>query len=309
MKSLIAKGLPLLMILGGILILVFGLRYYQSPLTRLRLYGVILEQPIASSGPANFLLGWHSDVKSWTEHDGRLDTPLADETTDETSTLRVERLHGTSTENLILVKPQEWISTVHNAYGIQNQVIPLNHPSIVAATILLDKQWTLLERQEGSAWRVGRAMQFLIPKFPKGLVRPGSTWTEHLAWQEGIEGWRIGWQADLQWVLKGFDTCYGVPCAQLSYVASLQPTLLQQAPWSKGANPLIGYAGEARGDALYNVAEKFVISNSMTYSGTVRIHIPKLNAIPVELIMGISRGDGDGDVVLQFNDKIDVRLP
>jgi len=309
MKSFIAKGLPILMIVGGILTLVFGVRYYQSPLARLRRYGVILEQPIAASGPADFLLGWHSDVKSWTEHDDRLDTPLADETTDETSTLHVVRLAGTSTENLILIKPKEWISSVHNAYGVQNQIISLDHPSIAAATILFDKQWTLLERREETAWRVGRALQFLIPKFPKGLVRPGSAWKEHLAWTEIIGGWKIGWQADLQWVLKDFDTCDGAPCAQLSYEASIEPTLLQEAFWSKGANQKIQFAGQARGNALYNVVEKFVISNTMAYSGKAKIHIPQLDAVPDELKSGVSRGEGDGDVVLQFNDKIDVRLP
>jgi hypothetical protein len=309
MKSFISKGLPALLMAAGILTIVSGLIYYLSPITRLRLYGVTLEQPVASAGPANFLLGWHSDVKSWTEHDGRLDTPLPHETTEETSTLSIERLPGTSTENLVLVKPQEWICRVNSASGEKNQVIPLNHPSIAAATVLLDKQWTLLERREGSAWRMGRALQFLIPKFPKGPLRPGSTWKEHLAWTEGIGDWRVGWQADLQWVLKGFETCYGAPCAQLSYEASLEPSLQQEAVWSKGASHNIRFSGQARGEALYNVAEKYVISNTLIYSGTAKIHIPQLSAVPEDLRVGAFSSDDDGDVVLQFNDKIDVRLP
>lgn len=295
--------------LAGTLILVVGLIYYLAPITRLRLYGVTLEQPVAASGPANFLVGWRSHVKSWTEYNGRLDTPMADDTTDETSTLFVERLPGTPTENMIQVKPKEWIRSVKNASGFANQIIPLNHPSIATATILLDKQWTLLERREGAAWRIGRALEFLIPKFPKGPVRPGSTWKEHLEWTEVTSDWKLGWQADLQWVLKGFEPCYGVPCAQLAYDATLQPVLLQEASWSKGASRDIHFAGTAHGEALYNTTQKFVISNTLTYSGKIKIHIPNLEEVPEELRVGAPPINSDGDVVLQLDDKIDIRLP
>jgi len=309
MKSLTKKALPILLMIAGILTIVVGLAYHRSPMTRLRLYGVTLEEPVASSGPANFLLGWRSHVKSWTEHAEHLDTPLADETMDETSTLLVQRLPGTSTENVVQVKPKEWIRSVKNASGFTNQVIPLNHPSIATATLLFDKQWTLLERREGAAWRTGRALQFLIPKFPKGLVRPGSTWKEHLEWTEVMSDWRLGWRADLQWVLKDFDTCYGDPCAQLAYSASIEPVLLQEPFWSKGASRDIRFSGQAHGEALYNVKEKFVISNTLTYSGTAKIHIPRLEAVPENVRVGASMVSSDGDVVLQFDDKIDVRLP
>jgi len=294
---------------SGLVTIIAGLSYYLSPMTRLRLYGVILEQRLASTGPVNFLVGWHAQAKTWTEHDGQLDTPLADEHTDETSTLRVERLPGTPTENVLLVKPVEWIRSLKTSAGFSTQVIALNHPSLAPVTVMMDKQWTVLERREGGAWRIGRALEFLIPKFPKGPVRPGSSWMDHLEWSEVAGDWKFRWLAECQWTVNGYTPCYESNCVQLAYNATLTPVLLQEAYWSKGAGRDIRYSGQAHGEALYRIADQLLIANSLAYSGTVRIHIPHLEDVPEELRVGNLPATSEGEVVLRFDDKIDVRLP
>jgi hypothetical protein len=308
--SVLRKGVvPAVFVLGGMGVIVFGLIYYLSPVTRLRLYGTTLDQRVALSGAVDYLLGCHSHVKSWTEHAGTLDTPLADETTEEVGTLRVERWRGATPENSLQVIPKEWIRSLKNASGFANQMIPLNHPSIGMVTVLLDQQNTLLERREGAAWRSGKAAQFLVPKFPKGVMRRGNHWKEPLQWRETTNDWTIGWEADLVWVLKDFEMRDGHPCALLTYDASLHPTLLQPAFWAKAVGQDLRFTGQAHGEALFNVKEKTLISNTLTYEGSVRIPVNNLEDVPEELRVGIAPVHAAGDVVLQFEDTVNLRLP
>jgi hypothetical protein len=299
----------LFFIAAGLLIMGLGWLHYFSPTTRLELYGVKLENRVALLGPTRYLLGWHAQVESWTEQDGRLDTPLVNETRDEISTLSIERQRGTPATDILLVKPQEWILSLKNADGFKNETLSLNHPSIAQGTVLLDKQGTLLERQRTSAWRVDRALQFIFPKFPKGALRPGETWTEHVEWTEPISEWKIGWQADIHWTLKNYDLLYEKPCAHLIYEAELTPSMVQNASWAGQTSQAIHFEGQASGEALYDVRDKFLISNTFSYAGILKIRVPNLANVPDELRVGIAPAPSQGDVLLKINDKMDARLP
>jgi len=309
MKTFRRTLMASLFIVSGILVIVFGLAYYLSPITRLELYGTKLEHMVGFNGPVNYLIGWHSQSHSWSEVNGHMDTPLGDDSTDEISTIRVERLPGTPTEIKLIFRPVEWVRSIKDKSGFISQTIPLNHPSIAPVTLLLDKQGTLLERSAGSVWRLEGAVQFMIPKFPKGSMKRGSRWQEHLEWTETSDGWKFGWKADLQWTVQGFKTCYGDPCAQLAYEATIQPSLLQEVFWSQGADRDIHFTGQAHGEALYNIKQKFLISNTLDYQGKIAIHVHNLKEIPESLRIGALPVANEGDIVLQIENKIDVRLP
>jgi len=309
MSAFRQKILSVLLILIGLSIGLFGLLYYLSPVTRLELYGTTFDHKVALSKPTSYLWGWQAHVKSWTERNGQLDTPLADETADEVSTLLIDRQPGTITQNVLVVKPQEWIRSLKSAGEFKNQTIPTNHPSIAPGKIVLDKEGTLLERNAGAAWRTGRSLQFLIPKFPKGPLRRGSTWTESLEWTETINDWTIGWEGELRWAVKDFETFDDHPCAKLDYEAALKPSLRQEAFWAKGSGRDIQFSGQAHGEAIFNVREKSLVSNTFTYAGTLKIHIPSLENVPEERRVGFTISHSEGDVLLQVNDKMDLRLP
>ena len=309
MSALGQKILAAFLILIGLSIGIFGLLYYLSPVTRLELYGTRLDHKVALARPTNYLWGWQAHVKSWTERDGQMDTPLADETMEEVSTFRIDRQPGTMTQNVLVVKPQEWISSLESAGDFKNQTIPSTHPSIAPGRIILDKQGTLLERSAGAAWRTARALQFLFPRFPKGFLRRGNTWTEPLEWTETINDWTLGWKGDLRWSVKDFETLNDQPCARLVYEAALSPSLLKEVFWAKGSSRDVQYSGKNHGEAIFNVQEKSMVSNTFAYEGTLKIHIPNLENVPEALRVGAPITHSEGDVVLQVNDKMDLRLP
>src|SRR5262245_6997260 len=114
----------------GIGIMLFASMYYFSPMVRLALYGARLDHRVAMRRPESLLVCWHSRQESWTEYEGRLDTPLTNETLDEVSTIAIERNRGTATQNVLSIKPREWIRSIKNNAGFKNQTIPLNHPSL-----------------------------------------------------------------------------------------------------------------------------------------------------------------------------------
>jgi len=300
---------PFLIICSGLTVAVGGLSHYLSPLTRLELYGVKLGHRAVLLHPASYLWGYQSHVESWTEHDGRLDTPLSNDTVQEVSTLQVERAQGSTAINVLSVRPQEWIRSLKNAAGFKNDTIPLNDPSIAPGTIVLDQEGTLLERRSAAAWRTERAMQMLIPQFPKGFLRRAGDWTEHLEWVETTSGWTISWQADLQWVVKNFELRYGKPCAILAYEATLRPTVLQTAAWVKSSGGPVRFTGEARGEAVFDVKDKWLISNTLSYAGLLKIHVSNLANVPEDLRVGLVMAATGGDVVLKLANKMDIRLP
>ena len=309
MNSWRHKILPSFLILIGVSVAIFGCLHYLSPVTRLELYGTTLDHKVALPKPAIYLWGWQAHVKSWTERDGRLDTPLTDESEEEVSTLLIDRQRGTITQNVLLVKPQEWIQSLKRTEEFKNQTIPPSHPSIAAGRIILDKEGTLLERNAGAAWRTGRTLQFLFPKFPKGTLHRGSTWTESLEWTETIDDWTIGWEGDLRWAVKDFEMFDERPCARLVYEAAMKPVLRQEAFWAKASNREIAFTGQARGEAVFNVPDKSLVSNTFTYEGTLKIQIPNLEDVPEEHRVGSPISPNAGEIFLQVKDKMDLRLP
>ncbi len=293
----------------GIAVMAIGLTYYLSPMTRLALYGVRLSYRFAYRGPSSYLVGWQSTLESWTEREASVDTSLAKEKVEEVSTLLIEKLPGTSVQNLLRVSPKEWILARTNAVGVQNQMIPITHPSIAPSKILLDKQGTLLERQTATAWRTHRALQFLVPGFPKGTQRRGSTWTDHLEWVDSLNDWKIRWQADVHCVLQDFEERYDKPSVHILYEAVLVPTIVEEAYWAKGMTRPMSFSGKATGEAYYSVSEKTITSNTFSYGGIARIPIMDLERVPEDLRVGVPLVPGPGTVILKFENSVNVQIP
>jgi hypothetical protein len=119
----------------------------------------------------------------------------------------------------------------------------------------------------------------------------------------------LEWHGSLRWALKDFETCYDRPCVRLVYEAELHPELRQEPFWAKGAGRDIPFTGQGRGEALFNLINKSLISNTFSYEGTLKIHIPHLENVPEELRVGVPVASSEGDVFLKVNDKMDLRLP
>src|SRR5437879_4395814 len=161
-----------------------------------------------------------------------MDTPLISNDLSETGTLSVASSASPPSGSTVQVIAKEWVKMAKVGNAAVNETIPANHPSLSPGSVVLDAQGHVLERRNASSNRVGRAMNYIFPVFPKGILRPGSTWTDKLAWEEGLGEWQIGWDADLVWELTGFENCYGTTCAKLIYKANLHPHIVKPAPWT-----------------------------------------------------------------------------
>ena len=152
-------------------------------------------------------------------------------------------------------------------------------------------------------------MHFIFPLFPKGTQHPGSSWTEHIAWEEPIGEWQIAWDAVLVWELKDFEACYGTTCAKLMYQGTLRPHIVRAPSWTAKGITDISFEGRSTGEALYNTRDKIVIGNSHQYAGKLSIQIPNLQSIPEEQRVGYSVPEEPGTVVIQFSNKFDIQKP
>jgi hypothetical protein len=300
---------PLLLILLGVFTITAGAAYYLSPLTRLKLYGVRLDYQGTRKGPTQYLVAFHSDVDSWTERENHLDTPLFKRKVDELGTVLVQRTPGPATHGQATVRTMEWIQIAKTGDTNINKSIPPGHPSIAQAAVALDRQGSLVDRPNTPSLRMGRALQYLFPRFPKGIQRPGSSWTESIIWVEMISEWKIRWQAELRWTLQGFEKRGGAWCVTLAYDGQLVPELQETPAWAKGAAGTVLFSGKGVGEALYLPQEKRLISNTFSYSGNLEIPITSLELIPWEERVGVPLSAGPGVVILRFANKTDIRQP
>jgi hypothetical protein len=295
-------------ILAGLSVMAYGTLYYLSPLTRLKLNGVHLRYQATPEIPT-YLIGTHSTTKSWAYRDGEMDTPLASAELDEVGNVAVERDSAPQNYTILHVKSKEWIKMTKSGEDHADQIIPTTHPSLAPGIIVLDTQGDLLERQNNSSWRLGRAINFVFPSFPKGILHSGGTWTEQLHWTDEIGEWLIGWDGDFGWELKGFEGCQEQACAQLIYQGVLQPHVVRAPPWAAKEVTGITFDGSARGEATYSPQDKLITSNTFAYGGRISIQITSLENIPEEQHVGVPLTADPGVIVIEFANKIDIRKP
>jgi hypothetical protein len=171
----------------------------------------------------------------------------------------------------------------------------------------LDAQGTLVERQSNDRLRMGRALPLLFPRFPKGVQREGASWEEPVEWNALVGEWRVAWRALLKWRVEGFSACDAGLCADLSFEATLTPTLLEAPAWARGQTESVAFKGRGSGRAVYDVRRQLLLSNSFAYSGLVTIGVRRLEEIPWDQRVGSRAAGGPGSILLQIEDKADLR--
>ena len=296
-----------LLIGGGLALLCFGTVYYSSPITRLKLSGVRLDSQAAQTGPMTYLVGSEVNSQGWAYRGDQMDTPLKNEKVTETGSVSVELTPGDDTHRSLRVRVKEWIKIAEDGDRSIQQVIPMNHPSIAPSLVILDRQGTVVDRQQADSLRTGRLTNFLFPRFPKGPERTGNSWIESLTWTESIGEWKVGWQSDIKWTLEDIEPCYESLCARISYQVKLNPLQLVPPPWAAKISGVPSFEGQGHGEVLYEVKEKVLLSNTFSYGGDLSIPLADLGAIPWDQRVGDHAPTEAGTILLRFTDKFDIR--
>lgn len=292
-----------LLIFLGLGAIAAGIAYYRFPSARPRLDGVQFKCPSGLKQPLVYLIETKSDSRSWAEYNGQLDTPLLDGNRHETGSVSVEPALRSKAPEALVVRAREWIRSVHIGETDTQQAVPATHPTLASARIVLGPKQTLRERQGSDTIRLGRAVNFIFPRFPDGVQRPGDTWTETVRWADVLGEWKIVWQANMKWTFEKYDTCYDMPCARLSYQAELIPQRLDVPDWARKLTRKPAFAGQASGEALYDPKNNWVLSNTISYHGNLSIPISSLESIPWEQRVGRPLTAEPGTIVIRFNEK------
>lgn len=295
-----------------VILLAAGIGWYKShssPLKKLRSHGAALNHQVPGPTPLRYLVGWHSEIKSWSEQNGQLDTPLGDNEVDETGTLVVENQVSSKAVQTVGVRPDEWIQSLKTPEGMQTYNIPFTHPSLSSGSIILDSQGTVVQRQNPLSLRLGRCLSFLMPMWPKGNHRIDEPWSEPIEWVEIIGEWKIFWKAQLHWTLKDFEPCANTHCAHLLYQAELSPQLWAAPSWAQGNVRSARFSGEGQGEVYFDPDTGRLISNLFSYEGTLILPITNLELIPIEVRVGRPLASGPGDIRIQFKNKLELRKP
>jgi len=307
MKAFFHHTGPWLLIGGGLILLCFGMVYYSSPIVRLKLNGVHLDNRTAQTGPVTYLAGNEVNTQGWAYRGEEMDTPLKNQKVTETGTVSVELASGDDTHRILRVRVKEWIKIAEVGDRNIQQVIPMNHPSIAPSTVILDRQGTVVDRQQAETVRTGRLTDFLFPRFPKGSERIGDSWTEPLTWMETVGEWKVRWEGNIQWTLEGFEPCYENLCARLTYQVKMDPQQLMPPEWAAKISGSPSFEGQGHGEALYEVKEKVLLSNTFSYGGDLSIPLSNLGDIPWDQRVGDHAPSEAGTVLLRFTDKFDIR--
>src|SRR5439155_21743194 len=153
-----------------------------------------------------------------------------------------------------------------------SHTLPLNHPSLAAARVILNKKGALLERRSTLSPRVAKSLPFLTPRFPPGASRRGQTWEEPVEWIDVYNDWKFHWAATLHWTLGELEPCGDNACARLTYQADLRPQLWAAPSWAApGVKRAAAQVSLTNGVALFDVRHKRIVSNVFSYDGTLTL--------------------------------------
>lgn len=255
-----------------------------------------------------YLIGFKAKVKMYSEREGRLDTPMQDLEYDELGNLHVKReVLGKAKDQKLLIKVAEWIQMVKVDGALRSKPIPANHPSLKAASIVLDRKGYVKARQYEPTTRTAKATEFVLPTLPKSGLKRNRQWTQNVAWTEMIGDWKIHWKGQFAWTLQGDVEGVDNPRTRLSYVATLVPKIWGTPQWAKNASGKLMYKVQGTGEALYDRKTHHLLSNRFQYEGLLRLPINDLGAIPSDLRVGRPVRGIPGDILFQFQNFVDIR--
>jgi hypothetical protein len=294
----------------GVFVIVAGIVHYQSPLTHLKLYGTHLSLMPPQGQPINYLEGLDCKAELWTERDGRPDAPLVGTHLIETGSINLTAGPAWKEPREVQVRVSEWARSLQRAGNPVVDTIPANHPSIAPAMILLDPQGTVVERQTADHARLGRALAFLFPRFPKGALRPGSSWEENVEWHEGLGKWTINYQGTAHWLVKGYEPCQGGACVRLTCEVQMDPTVIQSPGWVITSSVTAKTTEDrliATGEAVYDSGQKALDSFSLSYQTTITIPSNRLEDIDWEERSSDAVLQGPGLIRMRLTEHLDIR--
>ncbi len=272
------------------------------------LFGNKFVYAFSDKAPAAYLVGMKQHIKFWSERQGRLDTPMEEFKIDEIGKVLLQKEKAAAkNRRTVWVTTKEWIQILNDAAGTASHAIPKNHPSLAGARLVFDRKGALLERHYILSPRLAKSLSFLSPKFPKGSSRRGQTWDEAVEWLDVYNDWKIHWSGALHWTLGELEACGENTCAKLTYTADLRPQLRGWPSWAQGAVHRAEATVSTEGAALFDAAHKRLVSNTFSYEGLLHIPIADLGRIPWELRIGRGVKGQPGEIVIRFENKIDIR--
>jgi hypothetical protein len=309
----IRKLRPVVLIGTGVVLFWILISFIFSASLWYHLLGKKLTYAFPSEGAPAFMVGMTDKIRSWSERGGRLDTPLEEFQVEELGNVFFEpESRATKNQTLVRLRVKEWIQVVHDekqhsASGIPlSHTIPLDHPSLSDAHIVLDKNGYLTDRRSPPSVRTGKVTPFLTPAFPSHRLRRGQKWTERVEWTDVFNDWKIHWAGTLQWTVGELEACSEGNCIRLTYQANVRPQLWASPAWAVKAVQQIEPQISTEGVALFDAAHRRLTSNTFSYDGILRIPIRDLGRIPRELRVGRRVKNASGDIVIRFENKIDL---
>src|SRR5579871_3821123 len=196
--SLLKRSKKALFIVAGVVALWMIMSFLFSASLWYHLFGKKFVYAFPVKAPVTYLIGMKQSVKSWSERQGRLDTPMEEFKTDEIGNILVEKKKtAAKSPQTVWVIAKEWIQILNDRAGSASHAIPKNHPSVAGARLVFDRKGSLLERHCVLSPRLAKSLPFLIPKFPKGSLRHGRTWNEPVEWLDAYNDWKILWSGTL----------------------------------------------------------------------------------------------------------------
>jgi hypothetical protein len=289
----------------------FGFLRFTSRDTRLKIFGGRLEYAFPSRSPQDYLVVHRMDIKSWSEIEGRLDTPLPAILQDEIGTFALAAETPQKRVQQVVLHPKEWM--VSRA-GVVAQSLPTGHASLKPLVTTLEYRGSV-QKRDNVTTRLGRAGVFLLPRWPSGSFRPGDTWTEPVEWMDRVGDWAILWRGKLNWKLVRMESREGVPCFKLSYRGDVQPFLKSAPAWAKGHIGKVSFKGTLTGEAYYETRRRRLQSNNVRHQGQLRMAINNVYQIPAEIRVGRSPRKRwgraapvvPGDIIIELQTQYGVR--
>jgi len=275
--------------------------------TRLHLFGIAFDYRLPKTEKMPYLIGFRYDIAMWSQSEGRMDTPFPKIDTEETGTIQLKPQSTQKMFRPYKVEASQWIKTTTLPTGPQTEQIDGRHASLAPAILIIDKNGTLLDRRQNLSSRLGRSVPFLIPRFPQGTFKPGKQWHEKVEWIDTVGEWKIYWHGILTWTFVDYVEENTNHMAKLIYTASLVPNLWEAPAWAGKMHIPLSFSGNAGGEAIWNIQEHVLTRNNFTYNGQLHIPIPELKKIPWVHRVGRLLATGPGEVVMEFNDRIDAR--
>ncbi len=267
----------------GIVALGVALVFFTSAKQRLQIFGSRLEYRFSQSQPVPYSVGFHTELKSWSERGGRLDTPLGTVECNEIGNVTARGDVPRNKLQQVTFQPTEWILSQS---GQVSQVIPLSHPSLKPVGILLNARGRIQNRVNPGSARMGRVLTFLAPRWPAGSQRTRAHWEEPVEWVESVGPWKILWKGKLRWMVAGVEQWHDASYLRLTYTADVKTSVWESPEWMHGGVRSVAFQGKSFGNARFDQTQHHLVSNDFVQEGTLTLFVDNIYRIPAELRVG-----------------------